>query len=72
MHADLGLGDILFFGSHLAHRSGPNLTEKARTMVYATYASEMDGKDLREKYYDHRRVAFPPDHGMSRYTDIGC
>ncbi|KUJ10171.1 PhyH-domain-containing protein [Mollisia scopiformis] len=55
-------GDILFFGSHLAHRSGPNRTEKPRSMIYATYASEADGKDLRERYYEHRRATFPPDH----------
>jgi hypothetical protein len=57
-------GDILFFGSHLAHRSGPNRTDKNRAMVYATYACEADGKDLRAKYYEHRRATFPPDHGM--------
>ncbi|RFU23911.1 hypothetical protein B7463_g12427, partial [Scytalidium lignicola] len=55
-------GDILFFGSHLAHRSGPNRTNTFRTMIYATYHSTADGLDLREKYYQHRRIAFPPDH----------
>lgn len=72
MDVDLGSGDILFFGSHLAHRSGPNRTEKSRIMVYATYACETDGKYLREKYYEHRRIAFPPDHGRLRCADIGC
>ncbi|KAH8810626.1 hypothetical protein F5884DRAFT_842719 [Xylogone sp. PMI_703] len=56
-------GDILFFGSHLAHRSGPNRTDTFRTMIYATYHSTADGTDLRDKYYEHRRVVFPPDHG---------
>jgi ectoine hydroxylase-related dioxygenase (phytanoyl-CoA dioxygenase family) len=56
-------GDILFFGSHLEHRSGPNNTSKPRAMVYATYHGATDGSDLREKYYAHRRATFPPDHG---------
>jgi len=59
----MDVGDILVFGSHLAHRSGPNTTEKPRAMLYATYAAASDGRDLREKYYAHRRVAFPPDYG---------
>jgi 2-aminoethylphosphonate dioxygenase len=59
----LFLGDILFFESHLAHRSGPNNTSKPRAMVYATYHTATDGSDLREKYYAHRRATFPPDHG---------
>jgi len=56
-------GDVLIFGSHLAHRSGPNETEKRRASLYATFHAKSDGLDLREKYYAHRRVAFPPDHG---------
>lgn len=56
-------GDILFFGSHLAHRSGPNKTPRRRSMVYATYHGKSDGLDLREKYYVDRRANFPPEHG---------
>jgi ectoine hydroxylase-related dioxygenase (phytanoyl-CoA dioxygenase family) len=56
-------GDILFFGSHLAHRSGPNHSDKRRASLYATFHGRDDGIDLREKYYSHRRVEFPPDHG---------
>ena len=41
-------------------------------MVYATYACEADGTDLREKYYAHRRKAFPPDHGMYKILDVVC
>ncbi|KFY72991.1 hypothetical protein V499_06897 [Pseudogymnoascus sp. VKM F-103] len=58
----LEAGDIVFFGSHLAHRSFANQTPESRTMVYATYHSAADGPDLREKYYIDRRVVFPPDH----------
>lgn len=56
-------GDVLLFGSHLAHRSGPNRTAGSRSMIYATYASEKDGGELRREYYEHRREAFPPDDG---------
>jgi 2-aminoethylphosphonate dioxygenase len=59
----LDVGDILIFGSHLAHRSGPNNTNDRRASLYATFYGRSEGDDLREKYYAHRRVAFPPDHG---------
>lgn len=58
-------GDMLIFGSHLAHRSARNLTSAKRTSLYATYHMRADGDDLRAKYYAHRRANFPPDHGKS-------
>lgn len=58
----LSPGDILFFGSHLAHRSGANRTDKSRRMVYATYHQVSDGTDLRDRYYVDRRLNFPPEH----------
>ena len=61
---ELESGDVLIFGSHLAHRSAPNKTAKARSSVYATYHCLKDGRDLRERYYVDRRENFPPDHGM--------
>jgi hypothetical protein len=62
-------GDILFFGSHLAHRSGPNDTDRRRASLYATFSGKADGDDLREKYYAHRRIAFPPDHEREEDKD---
>lgn len=59
----LAPGDILIFGSHLAHRSAPNNTKQPRASVYATYHNKSEGTDLRKQYYDHRRIHFPPDHG---------
>lgn len=56
-------GDVLFFGSHLAHRSEPNNTNKSRSSLYATFYFSSDGPDLRQRYYEHRRANFPPDHG---------
>ena len=61
----LDTGDILFFGSHLAHGSGPNASTNPRAMLYATYAAQSDGPELRKQYYAHRREAFPPDYGES-------
>lgn len=59
----LAPGDVLIFGSHLAHKSAANKTNKPRASLYATFHGRSDGEDLRQKYYAHRRVAFPPDHG---------
>lgn len=61
---ELASGDLLIFGSHLAHRSGPNATSQSRTSVYATYHNASDGDNLRSSYYADRRENFPPDHGM--------
>jgi ectoine hydroxylase-related dioxygenase (phytanoyl-CoA dioxygenase family) len=59
----LSPGDVLLFGSQLAHRSAGNDTDESRTSLYATYYMAKDGEGLREKYYAHRRSVFPPDHG---------
>jgi ectoine hydroxylase-related dioxygenase (phytanoyl-CoA dioxygenase family) len=58
-------GDMLIFGSHLAHRSAANKTDKSRSSLYATFHSRSDGEDLRERYYMHRMEMFPPEHGES-------
>lgn len=60
-------GDVLLFGSHLAHRSGPNRTNTSRSMIYATYHGKSDGENLRQEYYRHRRENFPPDSGELTY-----
>ncbi|KAK5111651.1 hypothetical protein LTR62_004756 [Meristemomyces frigidus] len=59
---ELECGDLLIFGSHLAHRSASNTTNNPRTSVYATYHRVSDGTDLRARYYADRRANFPPDH----------
>lgn len=63
MPVELAPGDLLVFGSHLAHRSGPNNTTQPRASVYATYHMVSDGDNLRSTYYADRRENFPPDHG---------
>ncbi|KAJ5650842.1 uncharacterized protein N7484_004565 [Penicillium longicatenatum] len=55
-------GDMLIFGSHLAHRSAENKTSESRSSLYATFHSKKDGLDLRERYYKHRMENFPPEH----------
>lgn len=70
---ELAPGDLLIFGSHLAHRSASNKTDKPRRSVYATYACARDGKDLRDQYYADRRETFPPDHGelfLSQLSEV--
>ncbi|KAJ5175118.1 uncharacterized protein N7482_000995 [Penicillium canariense] len=62
-------GDLLIFGSHLAHRSAANRTEKSRSSLYATFHSKKDGLDLREKYYKHRMEMFPPEHEREEGKD---
>ncbi|KIV85913.1 hypothetical protein PV11_01564 [Exophiala sideris] len=65
----LRAGDIVLFGSHLAHRSAPNKTDTSRASVYATYHCKKDGLDLRERYYADRRVNFPPEYGKLGYSN---
>ncbi|KAI9930105.1 hypothetical protein ASPWEDRAFT_99466 [Aspergillus wentii DTO 134E9] len=65
----LDAGDVLLFGSHLAHRSAENRTEKSRASLYATFHAKSDGVDLREKYYRHRMEMFPPDHEREKGKD---
>ncbi|KAB8232722.1 hypothetical protein ETB97_010462 [Aspergillus alliaceus] len=58
---DLRPGDIMVFGSYLAHRSGPNLSSKDRRAIYATYNCKAEG-DLHDQYYEDRRRLWPATH----------
>ena len=69
---ELDSGDLLMFGSHLAHRSAPNKTSKSRSSIYATYHCASDGRDLKERYYIDRRENFPPDHERVPGKDYGA
>ncbi|KKK12542.1 hypothetical protein ARAM_003073 [Aspergillus rambellii] len=62
-------GDVLIFGSHLAHRSAENKTDKGRASLYATFYPRSQGEDLRERYYRHRMENFPPDHEREEGKD---
>ncbi len=53
-------GDAVFFDSYAPHRSGPNLTENPRRVLYLTYNRRSEG-DHRLQYYADKRRSYPPD-----------
>ncbi|KAJ2802208.1 hypothetical protein H4R20_003368 [Coemansia guatemalensis] len=52
-------GDILIFGSYLAHKSDENTSNVSRANLYMTYNPLSEG-DRREEYYADKRKKFPP------------
>jgi len=54
------LGDVIFFGSYVPHRSGPNLSARPRRALYTTYNKLSEG-DFRTQYYVDKRKGYPPD-----------
>jgi hypothetical protein len=53
-------GDAVFFDSFAPHRSQPNLTGRARRVLYVTYNRLSEG-DHRRQYYLDKRAGYPPD-----------
>ncbi|MFQ5774436.1 MAG: phytanoyl-CoA dioxygenase family protein [Kiloniellaceae bacterium] len=53
-------GDAMFFDSYAPHRSGPNLTDRPRRVLYVTYNRASQG-DHRARYFADKRRSFPPD-----------
>jgi 2-aminoethylphosphonate dioxygenase len=53
-------GDVVFFDSFAPHRSGPNLTQAPRRVLYVTYNRHSEG-DRRAQYFADKRAAYPPD-----------
>lgn len=53
-------GDAVFFDSFAPHRSGPNLTDDPRRVLYVTYNKASAG-DHRRQYFEDKRASFPPD-----------
>ncbi len=53
-------GDAIFFDSYTPHRSGPNLTNSPRRVLYVTYNRASEG-DHRARYFADKRESFPPD-----------
>ncbi len=53
-------GDAIFFDSFVPHRSGPNLTDEPRRVLYVTYNRLSQG-DHRARYYADKRKSYPPD-----------
>lgn len=58
---ELEAGQVLIFGSSLAHRSAANTSKQDRKALYATYNCVSEG-DLHDQYYAQRRVEWPPTH----------
>lgn len=55
------VGDVLVFGSYLAHRSGINTSSNDRRAIYATYNCASEG-DLHDEYYTDRQKLWPATH----------
>lgn len=53
-------GDIIFFDSYTPHRSGTNLSNSPRRIIYLTYNARKDG-DLKKEYFINKRNSFPPN-----------
>ena len=53
-------GDVIFFDSFVPHRSGPNLTDTNRRIMYMTYGKKSEG-DWRDRYYTEKFKNLPPD-----------
>ena len=53
-------GDIIFFDSYVPHRSSPNMSERPRRLIFATYNRKSDG-DHSNQYYKDKRRDYPPD-----------
>src|SRR5271155_3898322 len=58
---ELAPGELLVFGSYLAHRSGANHSSKDRKAIYATYNCKSEG-NLHDEYYADRKVIWPATH----------
>ncbi|CAI7646304.1 Phytanoyl-CoA dioxygenase [Penicillium manginii] len=65
---DLHPGDILVFGSYLAHRSGANTSSKDRRAIYATYNCATEG-NLHDQYYADRQKLWPATHMRKEGVD---
>ena len=57
----LEIGDIVFFDSYIPHRSHKNVSDKSRRAFFITYNKSSEG-DVRSRYYEEKRKAFPPDY----------
>ena len=53
-------GDALFFDSFAPHRSGQNMTNDPRRVLYVTWNRLSEG-DHRRQYYADKRRNYPPD-----------
>jgi len=64
----LNPGDVVFFGSYIPHRSGPNLSQQSRRILYMTYNPTSEG-NKHDDYYNDKRKCFPPDFEREENKD---
>lgn len=65
---ELEAGQLVIFGSYLAHRSGANHSDKDRKVIHATYNCASEG-DMHKSYYeDMKRLPVAGD----AYVQGGC
>ena len=53
--------DLLIFDSYVPHRSGPNTSNKSRSIIFITYNNLNDGL-FYEDYFKRKRIELPPDN----------
>jgi 2-aminoethylphosphonate dioxygenase len=63
---DLQPGDVAFFSGFTPHRSGPNLSQHSRRLLYLSYNAARDGGDIRTAHY-----AFFHAWLQERYAEYG-
>lgn len=63
---DLKPGDIAIFSGFTPHRSGPNLSQQSRRLLYTSYNAFSDGGEQRDRHYAEFREWL-----MDRYADYG-
>ncbi|KAH7400303.1 hypothetical protein BKA64DRAFT_622965 [Cadophora sp. MPI-SDFR-AT-0126] len=68
VHVEMKAGEMMIFGSSLAHRSGPNASTKDRRALYATYNSKSEG-NLHDAYYERRAKLYPATHKRKQGVD---
>lgn len=63
------VGDVVLFDSFVPHRSGPNVSEGSRRVIYLTFNLSEEG-DWYDEYFEKKRKNFPPDFERNSDTKI--
>ena len=59
--------DLIIFDAYVPHRSGPNLSDNPRRVLYFTYNLKEDGEHY-DEYFKRKRIEFPPDFERDQNT----
>lgn len=63
------VGDIILFDSFVPHRSGPNVSDGSRRIIYLTYNLSEEGNHY-DAYFASKRKNFPPDFERPKGTTV--